>query len=126
MEEADAALGRATRELFAAKAWRPASLALDFLAHRAMAAALAPAPWSGADRSPSPGEAPADRADHAAFARAAGAMVARRWLDDPSKTLSETERRRLAPIFDALVRTGAARELSVLTETPAAPPTPAA
>jgi hypothetical protein len=125
VEEADAALGRATRELFAAKAWRPASLALDFLAHRAMAAALAPATWSAADRGASPGDAPADRADHAAFARAAGAMVARRWLDDPAKALSETERRRLAPTLDALVRTGAARELSVLTETPAPARTPA-
>ncbi len=95
MDEADAALGRATRALFAAKTWRDASTALDFLGHRAMGAGQGPAP-----------SLTGDGTDDAAFARAAGAMVARRWLDEPSTALSEGERRRLAPVFDAAARTG--------------------
>jgi hypothetical protein len=110
-EEADLALGRATRALFAAKAWRDASTALEFLGHRAMSAAQGPM------ASPS-----ADATDDVTFARAAGAMVARRWLDEPSSGLSEGERRRLAPIFDAAARAGAARELAVLTGGPRVTP----
>ena len=110
-EEADQSLGRATRALFAAKAWRDATTALDFLGHRAMSAAQGPAPAASGDGT-----------DDAAFARAAGAMVARRWLDDPSNDLTERERRRLAPIFDAAARAGAARELAVLTGAPRATP----
>jgi hypothetical protein len=106
-EEADAALGRATRELFAAKAWRDATTALDFLGHRAMGAAQGgiPAP-SGEEE------------EDAAFARAAGAMVARRWIDDPGSGLSEGERRRLAPIFDAAAKGGTVEEIAMLTGGP--------
>jgi hypothetical protein len=110
-DDADAALGRATRALFAAKDWKAASTALDFLGHRAMGTA------QGSSGSP-----PGDASDDAAFARAAGAMVARRWLDDPAVLLPETERRRLAPIFDAAARASAARELAVLTGAPRATP----
>jgi hypothetical protein len=113
MDEADAALGRATRALFAAKAWRDAATALDFLGHRAMGAAQGPMSWPTTDGS-----------DDVAFARAAGAMVARRWLDEPTTGLTEGERRRLAPIFDAAARAEAARELAVLTGVPRATPPP--
>jgi hypothetical protein len=102
-EEADAALGRATRELFAGKAWRDATTALDFLGHRAMVVAQG-------SLSPASGEPSED----VAFARAAGAMVARRWVDEPASGLSEGERRRLGPIFDAAARGGAAKELAAL------------
>jgi len=112
-DPADAALGRATRALFAAKAWRDATTALDFLGHRAMNAGQGPAP-----------SLTGDGTDDAAFARAAGAMVARRWLDEPSAGLTEGERRRLAPIFDAAARAGAARELAILTGAPRVTPGP--
>ncbi len=111
MDDADAALGRATRQLFAAKAWRDASTALDFLGHRAMSAAQTPGSWPTADGT-----------DHVAFARAAGAMVARRWLDEASHGLTEAERRRLAPIFDAAARAEAARELAAFTAAPRSTP----
>lgn len=102
-EDADLALGRATRELFAARAWRDATTALDFLGHRAMGVAVG---------SLSP--ASVDLSDDVAFARAAGAMVARRWVDEPASGLSEGERRRLGPILDAAARGGAAKELAAL------------
>jgi hypothetical protein len=102
-EEVDAALGRATRALFAAKEWKNATIALDFLGHRAMSVAQTPTTWSSADGT-----------DDTTFARAAGAMVARRWLDDPASGLPDAERRRLAPIFDVAARASAARELDAL------------
>jgi hypothetical protein len=109
-EDADAALGRATRALFAAKEWKDAATALDFLGHRAMGAAQGP------------GAASVDAGNDATFARAAGAMIARRWLDDPALLLPEAERRRLAPIFDAAARASAAHELAVLTGAPRTTP----
>jgi hypothetical protein len=105
----DAALGRATRALFAAKQWKDAGVALEFLGHRAMSLAQG----SG---SPS-----VEGTEEAVFARAAGAMVARRWLDDPAANLPEAERRRLAPVFDAAARASAARELAALMDAPRAP-----
>jgi hypothetical protein len=102
-DEADAALGRATRALLAAKAWKHATAALDFLGHRAMGLA------QGADTI-----TPTEMSEDAAFARAAGAVVARRWLDDASTEFSDSERRRLAPIFDGATRGTAGRELEAL------------
>jgi hypothetical protein len=106
MDQADAALGRATRGLFAAKDWKGASTALDFLGHRAMAVAQGPTSWPSQDST-----------DDTAFTRAAGAMVARRWLDEPSIGLPDAERRRLVTIFDAASRASAAREIAALTGT---------
>jgi hypothetical protein len=105
VDDADGALGRATRALFAAKDWKNATMALDFLGHRAMNVAQEPSSWTSADGT-----------DDTTFARAAGAMVARRWLDDPASALPETERRRLAPIFDVAARASAARELAALLD----------
>ncbi len=106
-EACDAALGRATRALFVAKDWKHASEALDFLGHRTLAVAQA------ADGAP-----PTELSDDALFARAAGAMVARRWLDDRAMALSDADRRRLVPVFDAALRTGAAKELAALMGAP--------
>jgi hypothetical protein len=106
-EACDAGLGRATRALFFAKDWKHASEALDFLGHRTLAMAQA------AD-----GAAPTDLSDDALFARAAGATLARRWLDDPAVALSDADRRRLVPVLDAALRTGAAKELATLMELP--------
>ncbi len=108
VDDADAALGRATRALFAAKEWKDASTALDFLGHRAMSAAQGPS----AIAAPGGG-----RRDDAVFARTAGAMVARRWLDEPSRGLPDAERRRLAPIFDA-ARAGRARARAASSNAP--------
>ncbi|HEY2515762.1 MAG TPA: hypothetical protein VGI39_33060 [Polyangiaceae bacterium] len=97
----DAALGRATRVLVALKQWSEASTAIVFLAHRALAAAQTTAGWPGS----------LEGADDLSFARAAGAAVARRWLDDPQNGLAEPERRRLAPVLEAAAKMSAAREI---------------
>jgi len=104
-EDADAALGHATRALLAARAWRDANDALDFLGHRALAAAQSSPSWPGATGG----------IDDASFARAAGALVARKWIDEPSAGLALGERRRLGPILDVASRSVATRELQELT-----------
>ncbi len=114
LDELDAALGAATRTLLGAHAWREASTALDFLGHRALSAAQESAAWPGAIDGP----------DDTAFARATGALVARKWLDEGALVLSESERRRLTPIFDAAAKVSAAREISELTGVPRPTPTP--
>jgi hypothetical protein len=103
-DAADAALGRATRELLAARQWRDASAALLFLGHRAFAGAQASAAWPG----------PIEASEDMAFARAVGARVARRWLDDPHGGVAESEARRLAPVFDAAARGSFAEEMRLL------------
>ncbi len=100
MDELDAAFGSATRALLAARAWREASTALDFLGHRVIAAAQESPTWPGAIDGP----------DDTAFARATGAIVARKWLDEGTLALSEAERRRLAALFDAATKVSAARD----------------
>jgi len=102
----DAALGHATRALLSARAWRDASDALELLAHRALAAAQASPSWPG----------PASASEDAAFARAAGALVARRWLDEQGSALTHADRVRLGPIFDAASRAPVVQELRALAE----------
>ena len=94
----DRALGRATRRLFESRAWKALPPALDLLAERALADA----------QSQEPHREPVARGgtDDVAFARGAGALVARRWIDSPDAQLSEGERRRLAIALDA-ARAGA-------------------
>jgi hypothetical protein len=104
-EDVDAALGHATRALLAAREWRDTNDALDFLGHRALAAAQSSPSWPGATGG----------IDDATFARAAGALVARRWIDEPSAGLAQSERRRLGPILDVAARSAATRELLELT-----------
>jgi hypothetical protein len=106
-EGADAALGRATRALFASKAWKPVAQALDFLGHRAMSIV------QGADVL-----APVELSDDAVFARTAGAMVARRWVVDPATPISDADRRRLAPVFDVALRGAIAREIEAMIQPP--------
>jgi hypothetical protein len=101
-DDVDAALGRATRELLELASWEDASPAVGILAQRALAGAQTTPGWPG----------PLEGADDAAFARAAGALVARRWLDSPESQLPEAERRRLAPILDSAARVSVAKELA--------------
>jgi hypothetical protein len=89
----DRALGRATRRLFEARAWKALSPALDLLGERAIADAQS----MEAHREPFA----RGGSDDVAFARGAGALVARRWIDSPEAQLSEPERRRLAAALDA-------------------------
>jgi hypothetical protein len=111
-EDADAALGHSTRVLVATREWRDANDALDFLGHRALAAAQSSPAWPG----------PTGGIDDASFARAAGALVARKWIDEPSAGLAHSERRRLGPILDVASRGVATRELHELIAVPAPPP----
>ncbi len=104
-DAADAALGRATRVLLAAREWRDATDALDFLGHRALAAAQSSPSWPGSTGG----------VDDASFARAAGALIARKWIDEPSAALAQGERRRLGPILDVASRSAATQELQELT-----------
>jgi hypothetical protein len=89
----DLALGRATKRLFAARAWKQVSPALDLLAERALADAQVTGPR------PEPVARAAN--DDAAFARGAGAIVARQWLDRNPTMFSEEERRRITQALDA-------------------------
>jgi hypothetical protein len=101
--ETDAALGRATRAVLASRAWSAAAVAMDFLGHRALAAA---------QTREASGASATEGTEPAAFARAAGALVARKWIDDPQMALPDAERRRLAPILDAASRSQVAREIA--------------
>jgi hypothetical protein len=96
----DEALGSATRKLFEAQAWSAASIALELLKERAIADAMAPSPAQEKTK------ADAD----AAFARAAGALAARRQLEtDPS--IPSAERARVAATLDPLTRSELARKI---------------
>jgi hypothetical protein len=111
-DETDAALGRATRALVASRSWRDANDALDLLAHRALAAAQSSASW--------PGVAGAGATEDIAFARAAGALVARQWLDSRgsglalTSSLTPSDRARIGSRIDAASRAPAAEELRAL------------
>jgi len=118
----DAALGRATRQLFARGSWQAASAALDILGQRALAEA------ETADGSTDKPLAPSENADDAAFARAAGALVARQNIATQGHAFSEAERGRLLALLEPRALSSAARELERLLsgQAAAAPALPAA
>jgi hypothetical protein len=96
----DEALGGATRKLFEMQAWSAASIALELLKERALADAIAPSTEK---------EKAKVEAD-AAFARAAGALAARRQLEgDPA--IPHAERVRLAAALDPAARSELARKI---------------
>ena len=84
----DAALGRATRQLFAAKALRAVSVAVDLLRDRALMAAEA---RIGLDRDPEPLAPAVDQSD-ASFAVSAGALAATHWIGQTGGGFGEGER----------------------------------
>ena len=87
--QVDAALGRATLQLFKAQSWQAAMVALELLGERALAEAETNA---GTTDKPL---APSESADDGSFARAAGALVARQTIATRGDAFSEAERGRL-------------------------------
>lgn len=105
----DAALGRATRELFAAKAVRALLVAVDLLRDRALMAASA---RLGKDE-PEPLAIGAEEND-AAFAIGAGALVASHWIAQTGGGFDEAERRAILGVLAPAAQSAAAREMTAL------------
>ena len=103
----DAALGRATRALFAQKSWRAVHVALDLLAERTLGAALL---------ATAPGKTPTTKSD-GAFARAAGALGAREQIATGRVALSEEDRRRVLAALEPVATSVAAREIEAALAT---------
>jgi hypothetical protein len=102
----DEAIGRATRALLTQRAWRPATIALDLLGERAIAAAevmLA-----------KPDEPPALGLRDATFARAAGAYVARQWIAAHGECFADAERGGLLRALAPMAPPSAVQELEQL------------
>ncbi len=116
-DRVDEALGRATKELLTRRLWKPAAMALDLLGERALGVAEANL---GAP------EPPSAAAGDAAFARAAGSFVARRWLSANGSAFPPHEQLALLRALEPAAATPAAKELEQLlhTATAAMPPAP--
>ncbi len=105
----DTALGRATKQLFAAKAIRALFVAVDILRDRALMAASA---RLGKD-DPEPLTIGPDQND-AAFAIGAGALVASHWIAQTGGGFSDAERRALLQVLAPAAASTAAREVKAL------------
>lgn len=105
----DAALGRATKELFTAKAIRALFVAVDLLRDRALMAATARL----GKAEPEPLTSGQDQND-AAFAIGAGALVATRWIAQTGGGFSEADRRALLQMLAPAASSAAAKEVQAL------------
>ncbi|MBX3208347.1 MAG: hypothetical protein KF764_25100 [Labilithrix sp.] len=116
----DAALGRATRQLFATKAVRALFVAVDLLRDRALMAASARL-TGGAARSGGPG-APGEpeplaiggEQTDAAFAIGAGALAASHWIAQTGGGFNEAERRAMLLVLAPAAESRAARDVKAL------------
>jgi hypothetical protein len=108
--QVDAALGRATRQLFAAKALRAVSLAIDLLRDRALVAAAA---RIGVDRDPEPLTLGPEHND-ASFAISAGALAASHWIAQTGGGFAENERTLLLRVLAPAASSSAAGEVKAL------------
>ena len=108
--QVDAALGRATRQLFASKALRAVSLAIDLLRDRALMAAEA---RIGVDREPDPLTLGPEHND-AAFAVSAGALAASHWIAQTGGGFAENERMLLLRVLQPAASSAAANEVKAL------------
>lgn len=106
----DAALGRATRQLFAAKAVRALMVAVDLLRDRALAAATL---RLTGDKEPEPLTLGPEQND-AAFAIGAGALVATHWIAQTGGGLSERDRRAILAVLAPAAQSSAAKEVRAL------------
>jgi hypothetical protein len=106
----DAALGRATRQLFAQKALRAASVAVDLLRERALGAAEV---RLGLDGEADP-LLPASNDRDAAFAVTAGALAAQHWIGQTGGGFSAEERGRLLRVLGPIATSAAASEVHAL------------
>jgi hypothetical protein len=105
----DSALGRATKQLFAAKAVRALFVAVDLLRERALMAATA---RLGKD-DPEPITLGADQSD-ATFAIGTGALVASQWISQTGGGFTETERRAILQVLAPAASSAAAKEVRAL------------
>ena len=113
----DEALGRATKALMTQGRWKPAAMALDLLGERALT-------WAeSALTSPDPVAAPVQ--SDAAFARAAGSFVARRWIGMHGACFAEGEGFALLRALEPAASTPAAKELEELLKLATAGAAPA-
>ena len=106
----NAALGRATRQLFAAKALRAVAIAVDLLRDRALMAAEA---RIGLDQEPEPLTLSADHND-ASFAMSAGALAATHWIAQTGGGFGENERKLLLRVLAPAAASPAANEVKAL------------
>jgi hypothetical protein len=106
----DAALGRATRQLFAAKALRAVAVAIDLLRDRALMAAEA---RIGVDRDPEPLTL-GPEANDAAFAMSAGALAASHWIAQTGGGFGDAERKLLLRVLAPAAASAAAGEVKAL------------
>lgn len=106
----DAALGRATRHLFAAKATRALMVAVDLLRDRVLSAATL---RLTGDKDPEPLTLGPEQND-AAFAIGAGALVATHWIAQTGGGLSERDRRALLAVLAPAAQSAAAKEVRAL------------
>ncbi len=106
----DAALGRATRPLFAARATRALLVAIDLLRDRALAAATA---RLGHDRDPEPLAPPVESSD-AAFAISVGALAASFWIGQTGGGFNDRDRRYVLEILKPAADAPAARDVRAL------------
>jgi hypothetical protein len=105
----DSALGRATKQLFAAKAVRALFVAVDLLRDRALMAASSRL----GKAEPEPITLGPEHND-AAFAIGAGALVASHWLAQTGGGFSEEERRALLQVLAPAASSAAAKEVLAL------------
>jgi len=108
--QVDAALGRATRQLFAAKALRAVSIAIDLLRDRALMAAQA---RIGVDRDPDPLTLGPEHND-ASFAISAGALAASHWIAQTGGGFGDNERMLLLRVLAPAASSSAAGEVKAL------------
>ena len=112
----DTALGRATKQLFTAKAVRALFVAVDLLSDRALTAAsarLRAASRTNGSDEPEPLALGSDQND-AAFAIGAGALVASHWIAQTGGGFSEAERRAILQVLAPAASSAAAREVKAL------------
>jgi hypothetical protein len=106
----DAALGRATKQLFAAKAVRALFVAVDLLRDRALQKATA---RLTGDKDPEP-LALSDAATDASFAIGAGAIVAQHWIAQTGGGFGEAERKAILTVLAPAASSAAAKEVKAL------------
>jgi hypothetical protein len=109
-KQVDAALGKATRQLFASKAIRALVVAIDLLRDRALMAAAA---RIGRDRDPDPLALGPEHND-AAFALGAGALAASHWIAQTGGGFSEPERASMLRVLAPAASSAAAKEVRAL------------
>jgi hypothetical protein len=105
----DTALGRATKQLFMAKATRALFVAVDLLRDRALTLAMA---RLGKD-DPEPLTLDTDPND-ASFALSAGALVASHWIAQHGGGFSEADRRLILQVLAPAASSSTAKEVQAL------------